>query len=178
MTAHWGAAQAKSGSMRPEFASLLADAIPRKATGQGRRPAPPDQQFDATAALAAQPQSVKIARDFTRTTLRAWGMSALADDALLVVSELVTNALQHATPGAIPLHGGNRAVIWLRLMAEPPYLMCMVTDPGREIPLRRQAGPGEVDGRGLHVIESCSSRWGWHLLDDGGKLVWVLLPRG
>jgi hypothetical protein len=52
----------------------------------------------------------------------------------------------------------------------------MVADPSREIPLRRQSGPGDDTGRGLHVIESCSSRWGWHLLDEGGKVVWALLP--
>jgi hypothetical protein len=67
-------------------------------------------------------------------------------------------------------------VIRVRLLAQAPYLMCMVADPSQEIPLRRQSGPSDATGRGLHVIESCSSRWGWHLLDEGGKVVWALLP--
>jgi hypothetical protein len=182
MTAHWAAAQAEGGdSIQPELRSLLADAIPRQGAGQRRGPAsagPQAGQFEAARALAAEPRSAGVARDFTRTTLAAWGLRALTGDALLVVSELVTNALRHGAGGPARLPSGGRAVIWLRLMAQPPYLMCMVADPSRELPLRRPAGLGEVDGRGLHVIESCSSRWGWHLLDDGGKLVWALLPRG
>jgi two-component sensor histidine kinase len=99
-------------------------------------------------------------------------MSALSEDAVLVVSELVTNALRYGAPG----RGGDEPVIRLRLLAQPPYLMCMVTDPSREIPLRKESGTQDATGRGLHVIESCSSQWGWHLLDDGGKVVWALLP--
>ena len=34
----------------------------------------------------------------------------------------------------------------------------------------------DATGRGLCVIESCSSRRGWRLLDEGGKVVWALLP--
>ena len=68
-------------------------------------------------------------------------------------------------------------MIRLRLLAHAPYLMCMVSDPSPEIPLRRESGPEDPTGRGLQVIESCSSRWGWHLLDEGGKVVWALLPR-
>ena len=53
--------------------------------------------------------------------------------------------------------------------------MCMVTDPGADIPVLRESGPTSESGRGLNVVESCSVRWGWHLLDEGGKVVWALL---
>jgi hypothetical protein len=39
----------------------------------------------------------------------------------------------------------------------------------------REPGAFAENGRGLNVVESCCVRWGWHLLDGGGKVVWVLL---
>ena len=56
--------------------------------------------------------------------------------------------------------------------------MCMVADPGSGIPVLREADPCAENGRGLTVVETCSVRWGWHLLDGGGKVVWALLRPG
>jgi anti-sigma regulatory factor (Ser/Thr protein kinase) len=167
MTAHRAAAQAEADVTRAHHDCLLAGTVPRQARRRGQSAQPA-----ACRALLPQPESVKLARDFTRVTLRSWGLSALSDDAELVVSELVTNALRHAVRGP----DSDKPAITLRLLAQAPYLMCMVSDPSREIPLRRESGPEDPTGRGLQVIESCSSRWGWHLLDEGGKVVWALLP--
>jgi len=65
--------------------------------------------------------------------------------------------------------------IRLRLLAQTPFVICMVSDPGADIPVLRESGPTEESGRGLNVVESCSVRWGWQLLDEGGKIVWALL---
>src|SRR5215467_8527869 len=95
-------------------------------------------------------------------------MAAVSDDAELVVSELVTNALRHGLCGSgAPGPDGGGQVVGLRLMIQAPHLICMVTDPSREIPLRRDSDLLDATGRGLCVIESCSSRWGWRLLDGG-----------
>lgn len=168
MTPHRAAAQAEADVTRAHFDCPHADAVPRQGRwhGQSSQPA-------VSRTLPPRPESVKFARDFTRVTLRSWGLTALSDDAELVVSELVTNALRHAVRGP----GSDKPTITLRLLAQAPYLMCMVSDPSREIPLRRESGPEDSTGRGLQVIESYSTRWGWHLLDDGGKVVWALLPR-
>lgn len=130
-------------------------------------------QTAATCAFRARPESVRAGREFARSTLRAWGMAALADLAELVVSELVTNALRHGIPSARRIT--QEAPIRLRLLAQVPFVMCMVTDPGADIPVLRDPGPAAESGRGLNVVESCSVRWGWHLLDEGGKVVWALL---
>jgi two-component sensor histidine kinase len=116
---------------------------------------------------------VREGREFTRSTLRDWGMPALADTAELVVSELLTNALRHGIPSARQFV--QECPVRLRLLAQMPFVMCMVTDPGAEIPVLRDPGPAEESGRGLNVVESCCIRWGWHLLDEGGKVVWALL---
>jgi anti-sigma regulatory factor (Ser/Thr protein kinase) len=130
-------------------------------------------QPTATCTLPPNPESVKTGRDFTRATLRDWGMSALTDLAELVVSELVTNALRHGIPVARKL--GEQQCVRLRLLAQAPFVMCMVTDLERAIPVLRDADPGAESGRGLTVVEACCVRWGWHLLDEGGKVVWALL---
>lgn len=130
-------------------------------------------QTAATCALRARPESVRGGREFTRSALRDWGMTALTDLAELVVSELITNALRHGIPSARRL--AQEPPIRLRLLAQMPFLMCMVTDPGPEIPVLRDPSSAAETGRGLNVVESCSVRWGWHLLDEGGKVVWALL---
>jgi hypothetical protein len=130
-------------------------------------------QTSATCALAPSPGSVKAGRDFTQVTLLDWGMSALTDPAGLVVSELVTNALRHGIPAARNL--GGPQFVRLRLLTQAPFVMCMVTDPARTIPVLREADPTAESGRGLTVVEACCVRWGWHPLDEGGKVVWALL---
>jgi anti-sigma regulatory factor (Ser/Thr protein kinase) len=132
----------------------------------------PPAQPSATCVLGSRPESVKTGRDFTRSTLLDWDLPALADLAELVVSELVTNALRHGIPSARAL--GDHCVR-LRLLAQAPFVMCMVTDPGSDIPVLRESEPLAESGRGLNVVESCCVRWGWHLLDEGGKVVWALL---
>jgi hypothetical protein len=134
------------------------------------RPLP---QPTATCLLGPRPESVKTGRGFTRATLAEWDMPALTDAAELVVSELVTNALRHGIPSACQLV--SEPCVRLRLLAQAPFVMCMVTDPGTDIPVLRESGPTSESGRGLNVVECCSVRWGWHLLDDGGKVVWALL---
>jgi anti-sigma regulatory factor (Ser/Thr protein kinase) len=138
----------------------------------------------AACELAARPESAKAARDFARITLQDWGLGGYADAAELVVSELVTNALRHgllSAPRMLVEHP-----VGLRLLCNAPYLICMVTDPGRGGPVRIEAGVGAESGRGLQVVEACSLQWGWEPLGDGldggldghssaGKVVWAVL---
>jgi anti-sigma regulatory factor (Ser/Thr protein kinase) len=131
------------------------------------------EQPTATCTLGASPESVQTARAFTRITLGFWGMDALTDLAELVVSELATNALRHGVPSARKIVSEH--CVRLRLLAQAPFVMCMVTDPGHGIPVLRDSDLDSESGRGLTVVEACCVRWGWHLLDEGGKVVWALL---
>ena len=99
----------------------------------------------------------------------------MCDQAELVVSELVTNAIQHGLRSAQQTIG--EYPVGLRLLAQAPFVTCMVTDPGSQLPMRDRSDPMGESGRGLCVVESCSLRWGWQPLEAGGKLVWALLEQ-
>ena len=144
----------------------LADVTGLTVCQQAQRPA-------ATGAFSSQPESARRAREFTRITLQDWGMAGQIDVAELVVSELVTNSLRHGMLSARWMPGEHP--IGLTLLRLDPYLMCMVTDPGRQCPVRIDSCASAESGRGLQVVESCSVRWGWEPIADEGKVVWALL---
>jgi AraC-like DNA-binding protein/anti-sigma regulatory factor (Ser/Thr protein kinase) len=108
--------------------------------------------------LPAEPASVARARDFLRDVSRRWGVPD-RDDAVTVVTELVTNAVEHA---GTPLR--------LRLVLDRAGLRVSVRD----------GHPGEPDprgpyGRGLGTVVGLSRTWGvLHYRD--GKAVWAQLP--
>ena len=91
----------------------------------------------------------------------------------LVVSELVTNSLRHGLLSTQWMPGEHP--IGLTILRRVPYLMCLVTDPGSEPPVRMDPCAGAEGGRGLQVVDSCSVRWGWQPIEGAGKVVWALL---
>ncbi len=143
--------------------------------GQPAPVQPAPVQPVAACALGPALASVGTGRSFTRTALRRWGLAGLCDQAELVVSELVTNAIQHGLRSARQTIGDYP--VGLRLLAEAPFVTCMVTDPGNQLSIRDQGDPMGESGRGLQVVESCSLRWGWQPLEAGGKVVWALLEQ-
>ncbi|MEV0969266.1 ATP-binding protein [Microtetraspora glauca] len=124
----------------------------------------------ATCALQGETASASVARDFTAHTLGGWGLPGLIDDAQLVVSELVTNALRHG------LSTGLEAPIQLRLLSQGVHVLCAVRDPSERAP---QRGPQNDEfaetGRGLYLVEAVSLTWGWILIRGSGKIVWAVL---
>ena len=114
----------------------------------------------------ADPGAVRTARGAVRGQLRGWGLDSLGDIAALLVSELVTNALRHAT-GPI----GVRLVRPARLEG---VLLVEVSDPLPDPPRERAAAPEDESGRGLHLVASSSRRWGTRP-GGTGKTVWFEL---
>lgn len=109
-------------------------------------------------ALPRTCDGVALAREFTRVTLCA---SPLLEDALLVVTELVTNAV---------LHG--RGAPLLRLRTAPARLRIEVADESPRPPKRRTSGPD--GGWGLALVELLTAEWG--VVRSGrGKVVWCEL---
>ena len=101
--------------------------------------------------LPASGQPVRLARQVTREVLGAWRLAYVEETAVLLVSELVTNAARHArSTDAITLELAA-AETWLRI----EVYRCR---PGLAVPRT----PGEFDesGLGLVLVDSLAARWG------------------
>jgi anti-sigma regulatory factor (Ser/Thr protein kinase) len=122
--------------------------------------------------LPHAPASVGVARQMLRRDLCAHAVPEPAViDAVLVLNELLTNAIRHAR--ALP--GGQVRAAW-RL--EDGWLELTVTDgggPGR--PRVAKPPPSAPGGRGLSIIEQLCHDWG--VRDDAlDRTVWTVLPAG
>ena len=117
----------------------------------------------------ALPTAVGCGHEHAWLVLMEWGFGHLADDAVLITSELLTNALQASQ--AL----GNSTPIALRLLANDEQLIIEAWDQWVENHhLERSPGDDE-HGRGLAVIEALSNRWGTGRLSDDYKVVWAEL---
>ncbi len=124
--------------------------------------------MELQAELAAEPAEVGAARRMLGQKLHSWGVSSDEEDvAVLLVSELVTNAILHAQPP-------------LRLVVSRRHRKVRVEvhdgDAGSVARLRRrhdemEEGAPAANGRGLRLVDALSSRWG-ATESSTGKMVW------
>ncbi|MGQ4329760.1 SpoIIE family protein phosphatase [Streptomyces hayashii] len=118
---------------------------------------PRSSVITARAAASFEPvgRSVATARSFVRDTLQGWGFADIIDDAVVLTSELVTNAVVHA--------GTHADVLCLR---SDDGVRIEVADryPEREIPLQgslaTMGSPDREGGRGLQLCAAIAARWG------------------
>ncbi|MCL6671110.1 SpoIIE family protein phosphatase [Streptomyces panaciradicis] len=118
---------------------------------------PRSSVITARAAASFEPvgRSVATARSFVRDTLQGWGFADIVDDAVVLTSELVTNAVVHA--------GTSADVLCLRT---DDGVRVEVADhyPEREIPLQgspvNMGSPDREGGRGLQLCAALAGRWG------------------
>ncbi|MEV4335400.1 ATP-binding protein [Streptomyces sp. NPDC049597] len=122
--------------------------------------------------LPASVESPGEARRQATDRLQEWQHSELSDNAALIISELVTNAVHH---------GAGPAWLTLRMVHDEAagcVLRIEVGDhgPGWDGGLPSRATPSDEDcnGRGLCLVEAVSSRWGTYRLPHG-QLVWAEL---
>ena len=114
----------------------------------------------------ADPGAVRAARSAVRNRLAAWNLDGLADIAALLVSELVTNSLRHAT--------GPIGVRLVRPDGVDGVLLVEVSDPLPDPPRERVADLDDESGRGLQLVAHAARRWGTRP-GETGKTVWFEL---
>jgi anti-sigma regulatory factor (Ser/Thr protein kinase) len=122
--------------------------------------------------LAALPTAAGSARKHARAVTLEFGLSALAGNIELIVSELVTNGVRASEY----LRDGGLAtpVVRLWLASDLQCVLIRVWDASTEMPVRRDAGPDDESGRGLMLVSCLGSEWGAYRKANG-KVVWVIV---
>jgi anti-sigma regulatory factor (Ser/Thr protein kinase) len=128
--------------------------------------------LQSTLALGALPSAVPCARLHAKHVLWEWGLDHLAESVELIVSELVTNSLKatNALPGPIV------PPIRLRLSSDRTRVLIEVWDGNAQAPTPSSASETADGGRGLLLVDSLSSQWGWVFprWEWGGKITWAI----
>jgi anti-sigma regulatory factor (Ser/Thr protein kinase) len=129
--------------------------------------------------LAAAVTAIGCARAYVTSTVTAWGLECLRDDAALLTSELVTNAVQATgITGPAPRwsHPDDLAQVRLRLIVVDDSLIIEVWDRETTPPvLMDTPDPEDESGRGLLIVAGLSEQWNYYSLAEGGKWVWAEL---
>lgn len=143
---------------------------------RGARAPAPDRMLhsvgDPTAGevrLPNRPESAYAARCLAHAVLRLhWELPARpTEDAVLLVSELVGNAVRHT----------GAHVIGLRMARRRGWVRAEVRDPSRGLPCLLPVHPLDTTGRGLFLVDTLSDRWGVDLLPRG-KTTWFEMRVG
>ncbi|MFJ3198835.1 ATP-binding protein [Streptomyces sp. NPDC086989] len=118
--------------------------------------------------VGPDPAEVGRARRWARSRLAGSGIGddePLAETLILLISELVTNAV---------VHTGCPAV--LRMLFGEPGVRVEVADASARGPARRQAAGDDTGGRGLELVDGLADRWGWQR-EGAGKRIWCEVDR-
>ena len=126
---------------------------------------PTAQRRHVVLSLSAGPETVPAARHFAMSYLAQWPLRPdVRDDAELMVSELVTNALRHGPPP-----------IYLDVSLRGNRIRISVADSSRVAPQAMAATTWSEGGRGLALLQAVAADWGSEMASSG-KRVWCELP--
>ena len=121
--------------------------------------------------LPADPAAIRPLRRELRNTLEhEWGLAGPLDDLVLVVAEVLANAVRHA--------GGPTVRVLARRFGGG--VVIAVRDGSAEPPVLHTPDPSAETGRGVLLLDTLTQenagRWGVQPLRTGGKLVWLWWP--
>jgi len=142
----------------------------------GIQPNPNDHRMGCVA-LPAMAASVATARMYIRHLMEKWNRMAVVDEAELVVSEIVTNAIKAATllhpKASYPELYDKLEVVRLTVWLLRDEVLIEVWDRSDKKPKRQEVSLDEEGGRGLFLVESVCTAWGTRPEPSGGKVVWA-----
>jgi anti-sigma regulatory factor (Ser/Thr protein kinase) len=123
--------------------------------------------------LGALPSAIPCARLHARQLIWEWGLAGLSRSVELLVSELVTNAMQESRS----MEPVTPVRLWL--LGDRARVLILVWDSSPRAPVRKDISEDAEGGRGLLLVETISSRWGWYFPQDAdGKMVWLCHGHG
>jgi len=124
---------------------------------------PPERRIRRVA-LPCSPTAPLLARAAVREVCGQWELPRISDDAVLVVSELVENAVRH-----------GRSASTLRIELRPHGLRLAVRDDDPAPPVLESPEWNMPGHRGVQLVDRISVAWGCVPSFDGGKIVWAVL---
>ena len=120
--------------------------------------------------LASLPNAPAYGRLLVQNSLRAWDIAHMIDEAQLVTSELLTNAVKASA---------ELTTIQIRLVVvEGTSLIIEVQDCNPEPPILKNVASDDDGGRGLTIVDTLCERWGHYHPTHRSKAVWaeLLIP--
>ena len=118
--------------------------------------------------LEGQTRRVAAGRDWVVAQALDNGVAADRVSVLkLLASELITNAI---------LHGPTNGPVTVRVLASDGQLRVEVDDEGLDPPQLRDPAATEMGGRGIALVDTLATRWGWEPRGRVGKTVWFDFP--
>ena len=152
---------------------IAAPAAPLEVAPAPAGPGPSAVRGHCSLLLCSGPESVKEAREFTAATLDGWHLGDLVQEAMIIVTELVTNAIRHGSSCACDEAGrGQVELAWQR---DTGRVICVVTDGSAKPPVLVPPDLFAESGRGLQVVQALAAAWGWMMLGATQKAVWAAL---
>lgn len=135
-------------------------------TSHSTTPLPPTSDSDDSwaheTALAAESASASRARDFVRKHLGEHDLAFLEGSLLVVVSELASNAVQHARTG-----------FTVNLSHDGGAVLLAVRDDSAAEPILRPSSGTRTRGRGLMIVDQLTDDWGVEQGRGDAKSVWA-----
>jgi anti-sigma regulatory factor (Ser/Thr protein kinase) len=124
--------------------------------------------MDEEVTLPDGPEGASFARRVTARAADLWRLDRdMTETALLLVSELATNAIRHGSPP-----------VRLSLRLDRDRLRVEVTDSSPALPELIHPGPDQIGGRGLQIVQLLAARWGASSSSRRlGKTVWFELSK-
>ena len=156
--------------------SVTTNPLGYDAVGVARRAERRERTRTAQFGFPLQTHTPRRARRHTVEFAKHWGLDDLVESAELLVSELMTNALE-ASYLSLGRHGASRMVapLELRLSADRHQLRIEVRDHNPQPPVLDEPTLDDTRGRGLMLVDSYAEFWGYHRLPTGGKVVWCVI---
>lgn len=119
--------------------------------------------------MLSTPESVGMVRGQVRAALEFAGLKEYVDDAELIASELVSNAVRHGSSDA-----EQRIKVGLIRVANTPGVALIVVDSSPEPPVLKEFTLDEEGGRGMAIVDALAASWHWRP-EGAGKAVIAIL---